>query len=356
MAGRADAGARAEPAADMRVRNFKSIDQVLCLIEQGLSPRLFPDHQFDYHWLKDGILAPSVTSSFTSPYLYRGQVARYQNCVPGVFRGLAFVDDPRKLSRQERARCFLDRVRLEEFLLALEKHPACGFASEIGLKVFPHSIAQHYELMTDRIDLTQDHRVAAFFATNEKVGQTWRPIDNGVGVMHRLAIGLFSRNLPEHLECVGKQALPRPGEQKAWTLRLPIGRDFETYPIEIFTFDHDPAAGERIHAEFAGGKRLFPPDVLSEVAEAIKMASSISRQMVGKVLTLHGLTGRLHAKEMEASVSYFDRVFGLPVADRVPIELGAEQLVRADAAVKRMRKAFFKDVGLLAVRRVQAEA
>lgn len=105
---------------------------------------------------------PSLASPFWSSFLYRGQVKRHPRCIPSVFRGLQFVDHPQKLTRRERAQCFLERVRLEEFLLALADHPAVAYAREIGLKMNCEALAQHYEMATDRLDLSQDPEVAAF--------------------------------------------------------------------------------------------------------------------------------------------------------------------------------------------------
>lgn len=73
----------------------------------------------------------------------------------------------------ERVRLFVDRVRLEEFLLALCDHPALDYAEQIGLRLQPYGLAQHYEMATDQLDLTQDHNVAVFFATNRRIGNEW---------------------------------------------------------------------------------------------------------------------------------------------------------------------------------------
>lgn len=77
------------------------------------------------------------------------------------------------LSLAERVRLFVDRVRLEEFLLALCDHPALDYAEQIGLRLQPYGLAQHYEMATDQLDLTQDHNVAVFFATNRRIGNEW---------------------------------------------------------------------------------------------------------------------------------------------------------------------------------------
>lgn len=338
--------------SNARVQHFPSVDHVLALMEQGVSPPIFPpDVRFEYQWLAGGTLAPSITSSFSSPYLYRGQVERHRPCVPGVFRGFPMVRDPSALNEADWFRCLLNRVRLEEFLSALTKRPACDFAREIGLRMFPYSIAQHYEMVTDRIDLTQSHRIAAFFATNTREGGGWCPMVRGVGVMYRIHAWQFLHHLPEHLECVGRQALPRPGEQKAWTLRLPLGRDFESYPIEIFTFDHDESSGKRINDAFGGGSALFPRDVLAEVAEAIKASTSLCSSMLNKVMALPDFSREWRARGVDGDLSHLEKVLGILVLDRAPIAMDEMQDTTAQESLAVMRESFLKDVGLVAVRR-----
>lgn len=341
----------AKPIA--HVRHFESVDHVLAWMERSVPPALFPPNpNVAYHWLADGTLVPSIMSSFTSPYLYRGQIKRFRPCVPGVFRGFPLVRRPSQLSDACWLRSIADRVRLEEFLFALRRHPACDYAREIGLRIFPYSIAQHYEMATDRIDLTQNHRIAAFFATNAREDSDWRPVQRGVGVMYRIGVRQFSQPMSEHLECVGKQALPRPGEQKAWTLRLGLGQDFESLPVEICTFNQDEACGERINKEFGCGDILFPQDVLAEIADSIKSSPSLCSRLLVKVLTLPEFSEEWGARKK--SVSQFEDVLGLPVLDRALIEIGRVQFKTAEKAVASMRGNFLNDVGLLAVRRTDA--
>jgi hypothetical protein len=186
----------------LSVKHFPSIEALLAALRAEVPENLFRTDPADsgYEWVTDGErvkLVPSMASTFWSPFLYRGQTRRHQPCVPGVFRGLPLVDHPLKLSQLGRGRCLLARVRLEEFLCALARHPASAFAHEIGLVTYPEAIAQHYEMQTDRIDLTQDPEIAAFFATNERLADgQWRPKATGEpGVIYRLDFPYFHRGL-----------------------------------------------------------------------------------------------------------------------------------------------------------------
>lgn len=345
----------------MKEEHFRSIDEVMAMLRAEVPANPFAGMAEDgtYVWItegKEGRLVPSPGSSFWSPFLYRGQTQRYLPCLPGIFRGMPLVDHPQKLSQLDRAKCFLGRVRLKEFLMALVGHPAYAYSKEIQLIVCEEALAQHYELATGRVDLSQDPDVAAFFATNwrDEKGQ-WHPSVDGTGVIYRAAFSdlqaVFKERWEFVLEWIGKQAWPRPGEQKGWTLLLPLGVDFEKLPVDILTFDHHEACGQRFHDMFQSGRKLFPPDVLSDVAAAIQSAPTMARDIVGKVLALQGFTGDEHRRELDASAGFFMHHFGIDVVDRAPIQLSPDQLAEAEAQLAETKKHFLSDVRLLLVRR-----
>lgn len=340
------------------VEHFESIDAVLDRIRTDIPWNPFlSDSKIAYEWVADGSagrLVPSLASPFWSPFLYRGQAQRHSPCIPGVFRGLQFVDHPQKLTRRERARCFLARIQLEEFLLALGDHPAVAYARDIGLKMSREALAQHYEMATDRLDLSQDPEVAGFFATNERAADGhWVPVNGGTGVLYRLDISGRYRSLQSgELEWIGKQVLPRPGEQKGWTLLMPLGGDFENLPVDVFTFEQRKESGQRINEKFGGSEWLFPPDVLAEVAQAIRDSKSVARSLIGRVLALQGCRGDFHRRELDASVGVFAKEFGIAVDDREPLSLSPRQRADAEAQTQRMKETFLDDVGVRAVRRV----
>jgi hypothetical protein len=345
----------------MRLQHFDSIEDVLAFIRSAVPENPFRSSGGKYIWAKDGDggrLVPPLSSPFSSPYLYRGQAERHRPCLPTVFRGLKrLVRNPQKLSRRDRAKLFLARIRLEEFLLALADHPAYVFSEEIKLLVSPEAVAQHYELATDRLDLTQDPEVAAFFATNSRSENGhWSAIPSGEGVVYRLDATYMRRLLgPEResqLECVGRQVWPRPGEQRAWVLQLPLGLDLEALPIDVFTFNQQEQAGQRFNEKFEEGKLLFPPDILSDVAREISTCASISSSLVAKILTAYGCTGDMHRRELEASVPFFARHFGIAVTDRKPISFSALQLATAETQLAQLKQTFFDGVRVQAVRRL----
>lgn len=346
------------------IRHYRSIDEVLELFEKDVVAdemrNFFPFVDSEYIWTAEGFLIPSFTEPFASPFLYRGQTARYRPCLPSVFRGIsaskyASPAGLRGLSPAERVRLIIERARLDEFVSALFHHPASAYAQEIGLKLHPLALAQHYELATDRLDLTLDHMVASFFATNTRTDEGWVPVDCGTGVIYRLHAGLFRKHMPEQLVCIGKQTLPRPGEQKAYTLTLPLVLDFESLPMEICTFRQERSCGRRLNDRFNGGASLFPPDVLAEVAEAIRSEPSVPEWIVAWLLD-----NDLSCRDFfSGSVGQFEdllfRYSNVRFSDRARIGLTTSQKERASQAVEAMKLTFLKGVGALAVRKARGD-
>lgn len=350
--------------SDGRVKvaqQFDSVDDVLLFLEENIVAdevrERYPLHaKYEYLWASDGSLIPSMCQPFVSPFIYRGQVSRHSPCLPSVFRGLSKEADPvrgwESLSPSDRAKLFVERVRLEEFLLALQDHPASAYAREIGLRMQPFGLAQHYEMATDRLDLTQDHHVAAFFATNQRVGGEWVPVEEGMGVIYRIHTESFFRNRPKHFECVGKQFLSRPEQQKAFTLTLPLVCDFESLPVEIFTFRQDRLSALRLNDRFSGGLSLFPPDVMADVASEIRSEESISHQVAEGLLSYDKPTRAYLADSVTGYKALVRGRSASRVSARERITLSESQLEIAASAVERMRSTFLNGVGAIAVRDV----
>ena len=332
----------------LRVTHLASVGEVLDALKADVpnNPFLREGSEDEYEWASDGELCrliPTLSAPFSSPFIYRGQTSRFQPCVPGVFRGLPLLDHPQRLPRSDLARCFMHRVRLEEFLDALEGHPATAFAKEIGLARFPMALAQHYEMVTDRLDLTQNPDIAAFFATNYPGGDGgWVEEHGGVGVIYRLRVRDFwrSQSPDSPLEWIGRQALPRPGEQKAYTLQLPFGCDFESLPVEAFTFEQDQSWGRKLRSQFHEGRKLFPLDVMSEVAEGIRSARSMPLALVRRQLIRQGLSHEALERELEASAAYYSNEFGVSIEDRPTSVLSKNQLAKAEAGMCELTKGF----------------
>jgi len=353
----------------MIIEHFDRITDVLQRLKDETSSNpLDADSRGDqYEWIDwgdedGGRIMPSLNSLFISPYLYRGQTERHSPCLPKLYRrvrDLPLASHPQQLFEKERDFYLLQQVRLQEFFLVLEQHPAVEFTRKIGLHLSQVALAQHYGIATDRLDLTQDPDVATFFATNtqDQLG-VWYPVSEGIGLVYRFDLTVFPRTLGDSVikeffrcvEMIGLQTFPRPGEQKAWTIRLPLGFDFERLPLDVFTFNHDKEVGRMINERFDGGKRLFPSDILSEVAMAINELKSVPIKLVRKVLTDHDCRPEMLDDALNMYSIRFKSQFGVEVTDREPITLSFEQITRAITFVELKGSDFLRNVGVRGVK------
>jgi hypothetical protein len=337
---------------------FDSLEAVLAHFRKDSPrPNLFkysPQNNFEWVAGSDdskGRQAYRPAELLSSPYLYRGQYKRHHTCQPTVFRGFRRVSHPKNLPASTRAWLLLHRVRLEEFCVALKEHPACIHAADVGLEVHPHALAQHYELLTDRLDFTQDPLVAAFFASNRKDSSgRWQPLDGEAedGVIYRLKIhplsGYLSPSKIWPLECIGNQALPRPAEQRGWTIQMALGACLEECPVDVFSFHRNIKESRNINTLFDGGRKLFPDDVMSEIAQTISRAVSIPRSLLSNVLTSYGCPNELIDAEIKVLSQLLAKKFAVHVDERDEVALTAEQVLRARASVEIAKNRFLAGV------------
>jgi hypothetical protein len=177
-----------------------------------------------------------------------------------------------ELEPHEQLRLVADLIRVNWYAEILKSHPVFEWASGERYALDRTALAQHYELATGYIDLTESMEVALFFACCELRDGRWEPRTKGRGILYRVdwvgsneAIG-FGR-----IKWIDLQPFARPHAQWAWTMELMLGEDLEDLPVvEAVSFDHSAALGERLLDLFDGGEALMPVDPLQEWAMAIK--------------------------------------------------------------------------------------
>ncbi len=355
----------------MATAHFDSIADVLSSLRADVpeNPLGTDRSREQYEWIDwgdddGGRIMPSLNSPFTSPYLYRGQTKRHSRCLPSLYRELTrdveLVTHPQKLSPKRRDGYLLSQIRIAEFLSLLDQHPAIGFAREIGLHLSQIALAQHYEIPTDHLDLTADPEVAAFFAACwcDDRGE-WHAVEDGEGIVYRFDLTAFPGALGDKfepaaffrcVEMIGLQTLPRPGEQKAWTIRLPLGLDFERLPLDVFTFRHRSEVGRTLLDRFDHGRILFPRDVLAEAAKTIRTSSSVPTSILRKVLIDHECRPDMLDEAVRSYCYRFRDEFRIDATDRQPLALDPEQVATAVAEVERTRAGFLGNVGVRPVK------
>lgn len=220
---------------------------------------------------------------FAVSSLYRGQTERHLPLLPSIGRGLESKDVAElwKNSIADQAMLILRLAQSWWFSLELNRHPISKHAAEQNVDLDPIALAQHYEIPTGYLDLTDDFNVSAFFATCRKTQHGWEPVESDrVGVVYRVLLKeiehVFRRYIP-----LGPQTLPRPTEQCAWVVELPICHSFEGWPsVSMLQFHHDRNVGEYFLEMFDGGKKLFPRDPLAEVAKEILACGEIPFDLI----------------------------------------------------------------------------
>jgi len=213
--------------------------------------------------------------------LFRGQNRRYLPFLPAIARRLSakmvVMSDS---SIEDQASVILHTAQYFWFAKELKKHPMAVFAESQKILLKDMAVAQHYEIPTGYLDLTDSFDVAAFFATCRRTSAGWEPLadEDGEGIVYKVVLN----QVPEwyrFIEALGPQPLPRPREQRAWVAEIPLEHSFDGWPgVLHMQFKHDPTVGEHFLDKFDGGAKLFPPDPLAKVAEEILGCNEIPEE------------------------------------------------------------------------------
>lgn len=229
------------------------------------------------------ILYPSEPN----PIFFRGQNSRYQPCYPSISRNIK-TRSPilNKLTLNEQMLVVIRLIKSEWFCSILEETPQFKWCKENKLWMDKMALAQHYELPTGLIDLTQSIEVAAFFACckyNIENG-SWSAMTTGEGIIYSLDYRLVPVNTRK-VRAIGQQVFPRPSEQWAWTFEMNLNEDFDLLPfVKKFVFQHNEEMSEKILNKFSCGKDLFPHDPLFSLAQKVKKCKELPRHIVNSVL------------------------------------------------------------------------
>lgn len=211
-----------------------------------------------------------------------------------LFRGQSSFYDPStpSLLRKKEGRFVLENIYYEEFILALKDHPLVQlFYSGIELcghryffEVNFYGLAQHYGLKTAVMDLTSDIDVAKFFAVTDSKDDEYYPVtdENRFGVLYywesvrdnnAFVISPSGCNLSN----IGLQLFPRSGLQRGFLFSMTRGENFNNCPfVKKVLFRHNAEISKQIFKDARKGRKYFPDDELSSLAERIRKSTVLS--------------------------------------------------------------------------------
>jgi hypothetical protein len=256
---------------------FDSIDTLIGVVGKSAQENPILDGQVRWELMSKEnsdqfVLLPSEPNL----KLFRGQTKRYQPCFPSVSRHI-----PRncftlnQLTKEEQSKLLINLIKAEWFCETLSLTPQFEWAN--GQKYFMDkmALAQHYELPTGYLDLSQSIHVASFFACCRFEDGVWHPMISGEGVIYTVDLKLMD-SWYNKIKPIGQQIFPRPSEQWGWTYETYLGEDFDSLPfVRKHIFQHNEISSKKILNSFKNGATIFPNDPLYSLAEKIKSSQKI---------------------------------------------------------------------------------
>lgn len=223
---------------------------------------------------------------------YRGQSKYFGECKPSLFRNKTKKD------------VFIERVKLCEFSILLQKHPSSGkfvegFVGELRdggterheMLIDEEALAQHYGVLTEYLDVTTDKWVAAFFACTDYKRVTGGARDcyvehegNDNGVLY-IYYDKKRKKYNGDLHPVGLQPLSRPILQAGCVIKMRSNHDFNKLAHGI-RFRHDKGCTSIIYWLFDQSMKIHPVETIElkakKIIEEKKRFSYDAFQMVHK--------------------------------------------------------------------------
>ncbi len=211
-------------------------------------------------------------ASLLSPTLYRGELCDY-----GETSGYSSLG--RFISKQLNCKCDEDRylellisqmrqLCFHSFLTSLHQYTEFPFGAPLA-----GIIGQHYGLETPFIDLTDDIKVALFFACCKHIGNNkYRPIDkNDLIELGNYGV-IYEGTGNEYTPIIGYQPFCRCHRQRGYYFDTNIASPCwnQSLKYEKFYFNRTPELSHSLYEYFDGGKYLFPDDGLSMFEDEIK--------------------------------------------------------------------------------------
>ena len=248
-------------------------------------------NQFAYFALSSYVSGFSLADEDGTPRCYYGNMgALASTTIPTLYRGEICDYGPTsafsQLGRKIRISCSNEDVITKYYFFLIEQVRRIvfwGFLTSFRQYVdFPFGtpidglITQHYGLNTQFLDLTDDLKVALFFACCKHIGNNkYLPISkDDINILGNHAV-IYS-GISDLARIIGYQPFSRCHRQRGYyidTSAIEPCWDFRLNPqngFEKFYFERTVELSKQIYEEFNGGETLFPNDGLTPFSDAIK--------------------------------------------------------------------------------------
>lgn len=233
---------------------------------------------------------------------YRGELCeRYPSSKTSLFREM---DKCRNKAEREVV-YLIAKMRAVVFQKILERLKYTErWATWIGSMPYFEAIAQHYGLMTELLDITNDFNVAMFFACCKWIqkDKSWRPLtldecrDIGYGILYhapsdRLQFYMdFDKTppLPKVIP-VGFQPFYRCQKQVGYVIKMEEDEDLQNNKIfERLKFKHSVQLSEGVFDYMNQGKDIYPDEdmvnLLEDIIQKIQATVTLSTDVFDCVI------------------------------------------------------------------------
>lgn len=233
-----------------------------------------PQNFLKYCCLKPYVIAPTLDGNYVLPQqlplmCFRGQSDARWNLAPSICRSKVegetglITNLVREMRIQEFGKMMENTTRYRQWTSLELDPPDQNVRMAKGLYFDNRSLAQHFFIPTDRLDLTNDVEVALFFAcTKYEEGGGYRPITEDDikeckqgSIFTSLLLNCAQSEDFKGVSMIPIQPYVRPAMQSGFAF-IQGSRDTDL-GISRFVFDHDPVFSEYICKKFDYGKKLF---------------------------------------------------------------------------------------------------
>jgi hypothetical protein len=272
----------------------------------------------------------------TMPYFFRGQIKDYNSCIPAIYR----------TSNNNDIDIFINRLRSIEFEMILKKHPAVIDLNKTKVydcytKVDFTGLAQHYGLLTDCLDITDNFYIAAFFACceyNKDMDKYIPKTEPMEGIIYLIS-SLITEDY-DNFNIVGLQPFHRPAEQRAFSYKLNKGDDLAKKPfVQKLKFKQTPEGTKYLYQMFNNGNKLFPYDMLKNKVEEIKATNIFSKKAF-----LETYKRYIFTKHKDYYLNKL-RERNIILEKNTILQFNSEEIKNLNKLWKKKKKHFFNDTG-----------